>query len=158
VVIVRQSEQSDDKTDAPVVVGVDESAASQAALDFAFGAAESRRAPLIAVHAYDRLLDGAPMPLPNLYAVQAREEQLLVERLAGWLERYPTVAVERVVERERAVTLLTHQAKGARLLVLGTNGRGGVVGDLLGSVSQALLHRAECPVAVVPPHSRTGRI
>lgn len=157
VVIVRNLEQAEHHGDGPIVVGVDDSVASRAALDYAFAAAEDHQTSLVVVHAYDRMLDAAPFPMVNLSAVQAQEEQLLARRLAEWSPRYPAVRVEPVVERERAATLLTHQTKRARLLVVGTHGRGSLVGDLLGSVSQAVLHRAECPVVVVPPAERTAR-
>ena len=46
-------------------------------------------------------------------------------------------------------TALIHESPGAELVVVGSHGRGGLGGMILGSVSQTLLHRAHCPVAVV---------
>ncbi|GAA2658358.1 MULTISPECIES: universal stress protein [Actinosynnema] len=67
-----------------------------------------------------------------------------------WRRRYPDVRVELVVRRERAACALREQARGASLVVVGSRGRGTLAGWLHASTSQALLHRATCPVMVVP--------
>lgn len=77
------------------------------------------------------------------------EERLLAEAVAGWRERYPSVSVEYKVLRGGAREALIESSGSAELLVVGARGRGGFVGLLLGSVSQALLHHAHCPVTVV---------
>ena len=56
-----------------------------------------------------------------------------------------------IVEEELPAEALKTRAEGARLLVVGSHGRGGFVGMLLGSVSRAALFTAPCPVAVVRP-------
>jgi nucleotide-binding universal stress UspA family protein len=81
--------------------------------------------------------------------VEDEQQRLLAECLAGWQEKYPDVVVERVVVRDRPVHSLVRAARHARPLVVGSHGRGGFAGMLLGSTSQALAHRAPCPVAVV---------
>ena len=78
---------------------------------------------------------------------------LLGHRLAGYAERYPDVQVTRVVTRDRPVRALVDAAKGAQLLVVGSHGRGGFKGMLLGSTSRALLQSAPCPMMVVRPDS-----
>lgn len=55
--------------------------------------------------------------------------------------------------RDRPSRALVEQSMRAQLVVVGTRGRGGVVGLLLGSISHAVLQRAHCPVAVVRPES-----
>jgi nucleotide-binding universal stress UspA family protein len=81
--------------------------------------------------------------------IQTGEEVVLSERLAGFQERYPDVTVERVVARDRPVRVLSEFAEKAQLVVVGSRGRGGFTGMLLGSTSNALMHTADCPVMIV---------
>ncbi len=74
---------------------------------------------------------------------------LLADRLAGWAEKYPDIPVQKAVERDRPARVLVEESARAQLLVVGSHGRGNVAGHLLGSVSHAVVHRADCPVAVV---------
>jgi nucleotide-binding universal stress UspA family protein len=151
VVVVRGAEPDDAAPLLePVVVGVDGSPESEAALAFAFGAADLRRVPLLAVHAWwDLLVDPTMAPLVDWDAAEADEHEVLAERLAGWAETYPDVPVRRLVVRDRPAHALVKESARAQLVVVGSRGRGGLRGMLLGSVSQALLHHAHCPVAVV---------
>jgi nucleotide-binding universal stress UspA family protein len=150
VVVVRGAGPVDG--DGPVVVGVDGSPMSEAALEFAFDEADRRRARLVAVHAWhDLVLDPWFAPMIDWDVLAADERQLLAQRLAGWGAKYPDVQVERVVVKDRPAHALQARSVGAQLLVVGSRGRGGASGMLLGSVSQALLGHAECPVAIVRP-------
>ncbi|MEV7796968.1 universal stress protein [Streptomyces sp. NPDC087512] len=140
----------------PVVVGVDGSAAGERAVEFAFAEAELRGAPLVAVHAWTawNMPLSAPQDASEPFAsppgaLSREEERLLSEVLAGHRERYPDVVVEHKVVHGGAREALIEASRSARLLVVGARGRGGFSGLLLGSVSQALLHHAHCPVAVV---------
>ena len=158
VVIVRGQT---DATDGPVVVGVDGSPISEAALAFAFEAAALRGAPLLAVHAWrdvplvavhaERDVPLDPMTWASLDwdAVEQQAQAELAERLAGWRDKYPDVDVQRLVVQDRPAKVLVEQSAAAQLLVVGSRGRGGLAGLLLGSVSHAVLHRADCPVAIV---------
>lgn len=148
VVVVRGADHS-----GPVVVGVDGTPVGEAAVAFAFAEASARGADLVAVHAWtDLLLEtafaGGAAALDFAPLAQQAEE-VLGERLAGWQEKYPDVRIIRHVSRERASRALLRHAEGAGLLVVGSRGRGGFRGLLLGSTSQHLLHHAPCPVAVV---------
>lgn len=150
VVVVPKTEDAPDSADLPVVVGVDGSAHSEAAVAFAYETASLRGAPLVAVHAWsDLLFDAEVVPTMDWEAIEAGEREVLSERLAGWAEQYPDVAVKRVVSQDRPAHALLEQAARAQLLVVGSRGRGRLPALVLGSVSHSVLNRARCPVAVV---------
>ncbi|MEU3148162.1 MULTISPECIES: universal stress protein [unclassified Streptomyces] len=139
-----------------VLVGVDGSPAGDAAVEFAFAEAALRGAPLTALHAWTLwnaslpALQDESMPYTNPPGeLEDSEERLVTEALSGRGERYPGVTVEHKVVRGGAREALIEASRDAGLLVLGARGRGGFAGLLLGSVSQALLQHAHCPVAVV---------
>jgi nucleotide-binding universal stress UspA family protein len=131
-------------TSGPVVVGVDGSPVSEAALAYAFEAADARSTELVVVYAWRDLLLDQSTPLD-----EAIEQQELAERLAGWGGKYPDVPVRRVVVRDTPARAIVEQSVTAQLVVVGSHGRGSLGGLLLGSVSNAVLHKAECPVVVV---------
>ena len=137
----------------PVVVGVDGSPSSESAIGFAFEAASTCDAPLTAVLSWTGVLVESAFQAVRFSMdwseVEDEQRRLLAERMAGWQEKYPDVVVERVVVRDRPVRALVRAAQHARLLVVGSHGRGGFTGMMLGSTSQALVHHAPCPVAVV---------
>ena len=153
VVVVRGSEPDGTAPPPePVVVGVHGSPTSEAAVAFAFEEASLRRVSLVAVHVWqDRLVEAAVAPLLDWEAIESDERQVLAERLAGWSSKYPDVAVRRLVAYDRPARSLVEESGRAQLVVVGSRGRGGLHGLVLGSVSQALLHHAHCPVAVVRP-------
>lgn len=132
-----------------VVVGVDGSEVSEAALAFAFEEADAMRVGLTALHAWewpDQHVDAHD----GLWAAaQEAEEAVLAERLAGWTEKYPDVEVTRVTRRADPAWALVEESAGAALTVVGSRGSGGFKGLLLGSVSHAVLQSADSPVAVV---------
>jgi len=148
VVVVRGPDAP--RQDGPIVVGLDGSPQSEAALAFAVEAAVARRVPLRAVRAW---LDPA---VPYVVTGPAdwdeevkRQQGLLSEQLVGWREKYPELRVEPVLVQDRPAHALAQSTGDAQLVVVGSRGRGGLTGMLLGSVSQAMLQHAECPVAVV---------
>ena len=152
VVLVRNGADGSPHT-GPVVVGVDGTEASEAALAFAFAEASAAGATLVAVHAYaesvfEEALAAHDAPL-NWTLQREVASAALAERLAGWQEKYPQVRVERDVVRDRANRALRRCARTARLLVVGRRGHGGFRDLVLGSTSQHLLHHVTCPVAVV---------
>ncbi|WP_315093851.1 universal stress protein [uncultured Cellulomonas sp.] len=138
----------------PVVVGVDGSMTSLRAVDLAFDQAAQRRAPLRAVHAWQLpvRLGSAPVWTGSEIEQQlATEKALLAESLAGHMEQYADVEVLPSVGLGGPAEVVLAASDDAQLLVVGSRGRGGFRGLLLGSVSQAVVHHATCPVVVVHP-------
>jgi nucleotide-binding universal stress UspA family protein len=80
-----------------------------------------------------------------------QERSLVAETIAGFGQQYPTVDVRRDVAQGHPVAELTRQSQNACLLVVGTRGGGALSGWVKGSVSQAIVRGAHCPVAVVHP-------
>lgn len=156
VAVVRGTSMEPPRSE-PVVLGVDGSAAGEAAIGFAYEAASQRGVPLVAVHVWsDVSLAASFVPTPPMFdwpVIEDDERRLLAQRLAGWQEKYPDVEVHRVVTEGRPAYSLLQAAQDAQLLVVGSRGRGGLRGLLLGSTSQALLHHAPCPVVVVRPEA-----
>lgn len=152
VVVVRGADaQTEPRQDSPVVVGVDGAPSSQTAIPFAFQAAATRNAPLVAVHAVNDVPIAAVWKsASDRQTVEHHDSRLLSQWLAEHQEKYPEVPVEQVVARDRPAHILLDHAKSAQLVVVGSRGRGGFRGLLLGSTGQALIYHAACPVAVVP--------
>ncbi|MBI9001156.1 universal stress protein [Corynebacterium sp. CCM 9185] len=155
VVVVREDSGVRDETRyGPVVVGVDGSGTSQKAVEYAFAEASARGTELIAVHTWMDMqvqasLAGLSATQEQWATIAEEQEVLLAERLAGFASEYPDVTVKKVVTRDRPVRALSDAAQGAQLLVVGSHGRGGFKGMLLGSTSRALLQSAPCPMMVV---------
>lgn len=139
----------------PVVVGVDGSPNSRPAIGAAFAAAARRRCDLVALHAWhdDMTLDVDERGLIGAdvgdEALRQIERALLSEGLAGWSERYPDVVVRPQVRKGDPGSLLLDAAAAASIVVVGSRGRGGFKGALLGSTSQELIMHADAPVLVV---------
>ncbi|MEV0189611.1 universal stress protein [Kitasatospora purpeofusca] len=134
-------------TQAPpyVVVGVDGSAASVAAVGFALDLASRRQAELLAVLVRRRAPSGRD-PL----AVEAEGRQRLVAATAGPHTLHPEVRLSHEVLHGHPVEELARVSEHALAVVVGRRGGGGFTGMRLGSVPHGLLHRAHCPVVTVP--------
>lgn len=132
-----------------VVVGVDGSAVSQEAVAFAFGQASLHAAPLVAVLAVPGPFDAYLPWAPELERIRETGRRHLSEALAGWQELFPDVSVTETVSLEAPLLALQDAAAGARLLVVGSHGRGALLRTALGSVSSNLLRSAACPLIVV---------
>jgi nucleotide-binding universal stress UspA family protein len=158
VVLVRADVKKDDTaTSGEIVVGQHgEPEDSAETLRFAFETAAACGAPLRAVRAWSlppvfayspgslRLLDEAGGPVPF-------ERRALATALAPWRERFPDVAVTEHVEMGSAGEVLLSSSAGARMTVVGRRAHRSAIGSRLGSVADAVIHHAPCPVAVVPP-------
>ncbi|WP_018215547.1 universal stress protein [Salinispora vitiensis] len=142
-----------DRTEGPVIVGVDGSAVSPPAVEFAAEQASLRGSDLVAVHTYLHPVAREPGDMqPLVYDeenLRHEERQLLAESVAGLAERWPDLTVHHQTIRGRPAPILNEASQQAQLLVVGGHGRGALTGLLLGSVSQSALHHADCPVAVV---------
>lgn len=129
-----------------LVVGIDGSESSKAALALAFEEASLRGAVLRAVSVWQPpvfLLHGEEV------ALQA-QRRMLSETTAGWSQKYTDVTLKHEVPIGHPVEELAGAAEHALAVVVGRRGRGGYTGMRLGSVVHGLLHRAHCPVITVP--------
>lgn len=137
----------------PVVVGVDGSAPSRAAVEFAVEEAAFRGTRLRALHAYQHPVSARAGDMqPLVYEenqLRGEEDRVVAETLTGLTERYPQVPVTRETVRGRPVRVLAEASRDAQLVVVGGHGRGELSGLLLGSVSQGVLHHSGSPVAVI---------
>ena len=142
-------------SEGPVVVGVDGSALSAQAVGAAFEEASFRGVELVALHVWSDLGSAAfEDPRAAALAPQSLEEEehaVLSESLAGWSEQYPDVKVRREVYLDNPRGRLLDWSAKAQLVVVGSRGRGGFRGMLLGSTSNTLIASAKCPVMVVRP-------
>lgn len=149
VVVVR----GEGEHDGAVVAAYDGSPAAAAALEFAVDAAVSRDATLRVVRAWTH--DTAEpwiMDLVPWDEVEAEVAAELEKAVAPLRERSPGLRLETELVHAHPIPALVRAASGARLVVVGSRGRGALADLFLGSVSQSVLHRVGCPVAVV-----TGR-
>ncbi len=141
VVVVRGGWRPANQAPGPVVAGVDGSATAPAAIAFAFEEAALRDVPLVAVCA----LADASGRLGEEHHVEEDFRNLMA---AAAKEHPEVVVMERVLAGTPRAALLT-AAADAQMLVVGSRGRGGLDDMCLGSVAQAVLHHAPCPVGVV---------
>lgn len=140
-----------------IVVGVDGSETSQAALRWAIEEAESHASSVEAVHAWHQgaYIGGGAYGLdtgmidPTIY--RDAGERVLNAVVDAEDESGLASPVRRLLANDSPAHALLDAAKGADLIVVGSRGRGGFAGLLLGSVSQQVVHHAPCPVVVIPP-------
>lgn len=135
---------ADTPQDAPVVVGVDGSSASRAAVEPAFFEAAAAGVGLAAVEVRPPREAGTPEFLDTSLLEMS-------EILAGCGEKFPDTKVSHEVLTGEAAYMLTAAARHARCLVVGSRGRGGFRGMLLGSTSRSLVHTTHCPLLIAAP-------
>ena len=143
-----------------IVVGVDGSGESEAALRWALDEAALRGARLVVVTAWT-FVPPAPIAEPGMIPVpavdysdaseaerKAADEELeeTVRRVGGGA---PDVELERRLVEGDPARVLEEEARDAGLVVVGCRGRSGLAAALLGSVSQHVVNHAPCPVVVV---------
>ena len=152
-VIVSRTPESGEPASGPaggrIVVGVDGSAVSEAAVGFGFEEASWRSLGLTVVHAWQEASLPWTLDVPKPSVHEQEAERVIAEAAAGWSEKYPDVRVSSILVRDHPVRALIDEAAGAALLVVGSHGRGRFSGMVLGSVSQAVLRHASASIAIV---------
>ncbi|ORB73599.1 universal stress protein [Mycobacterium scrofulaceum] len=149
-VAVIHGDELPDRPDAPVLVGIDGSPASELATAVAFDEASRRGVDVMALHSWSDVAI-TELPESDWTSLEEEAQRSLAENLAGWQERYPDVSVQRLVERDQPARQLAEKSEFAQLVVVGSHGRGGLGALLLGSVSNAVLHSVRIPVIVARP-------
>lgn len=154
VIVVPDAWNPTDRRAAPVVVGLDGSALDDVVLTYGFERAVRLAVPLLAIHAWH---------LPATYAWSPEDierwdneaKQQLESSLTSWREKYPEVEVITLSQDANAAMAILDAAAVAQLVVLGRHtGPHHLGGFHLGSATRAVLHYAECPVAVIPSPSQ----
>ncbi len=138
-----------------IVVGVDGSESSQRALEWAIDEGRVHGSAVEAVHAWHDVYAGGGTP----YSVELLDPRMYSDAADALVGSVVDAAdasglktpIRRTVVHDAPAHALLEAAKGADLIVLGSRGRGGFAGLLLGSVSQQVVHHARCPVVVIPP-------
>ncbi|MFF9817522.1 universal stress protein [Streptomyces sp. NPDC014006] len=133
-----------------VAVAVDVEGSYDEVLDFAFRAAELRRAPLRAVHAWHVPYSPGLAATEQRARVRAVAEEELTRLLAPWRTKYPAVAVRENLHEGRPAHVLVRAAGGAGLVVAGIRRSRTPGPPRTGPVTHALIHHVRCPVALVP--------
>lgn len=151
----RVTDQPTSTASAPIVVGIDGSKNSLAALRWALDYAVATGRPAVhAVMAWNypaSAVAGSPLGvgLPPTHAMAEATETALVELLAE-VEVPDGVALSPVVAEGAPAAVIAECAHDAELIVVGQRGHGGFLGLLLGSVATQVAHHAPCPVVIVP--------
>lgn len=132
-----------------IVVGVDGSEPARRALHWAAQEAQRRGADLQVVHAWHPPIQPLGLVLPAVdHASSEANGKALLDAATSAVGTRPTI-VEPILIEGLAARSLLEVAAGAALLVVGSRGRGGFAGLLLGSVSSQVLHHARCPLVLV---------
>lgn len=139
--------------DGRVVVGIDGSEHSRLAFEYALEAATLRGKAITTVTSWNVEVVGGVVVTepgsPEWETVDARYREMAESTVAEMRAAHPDIDVTVEVHHGRAADMLVEVAQGCDLLVIGSRGRGGFRGMLLGSVSQRVLSRATVPVAVL---------
>ena len=135
-----------------IVVGVDGSEGSIAALRFAIDEAKTRGAEIKAVNVWHVPVAAYGSGLAPIPVDESDYEQLGKSALDSALAKVDAngVTITPILREGQATEVLVAEAKNADLLVVGSRGLGGFRGLLLGSVSQQCAHYASCPLVVIP--------
>lgn len=137
VTVVRGHQQSHTAS-LPVVLALADPAANRAAVEFAFADADRQSGTLVVLH----VAHGAHGASDVTAALETG--------LQPWHDRYTAVPVEIRIEHGPVIEALLGGATRARMVVVGSHGRGAIASTVLGSASRALVKLSACPVTIVP--------
>lgn len=148
VAVVRPAHDPDARR---IVVGIDGSSTSSKALEHACRRAERTGESVTAIHAWREHSPSTDVwsSEPRAVGSMPHRQVLLAECVAGVRADHPDIVLEQEAVPVAPVRCLADASRSASLLVVGSHGLGFFTGLLLGSVSQGVLERAECPVVVV---------
>jgi nucleotide-binding universal stress UspA family protein len=137
-----------------IVVGVDGSSSSKAALAWAVEQARLTGASVEAVIAWHYPVMVGEIPFAPIGVIDSLDyadfaTNVLSDVIGATVDPDGPVKVSSVVREGNAARVLLEAARGADLLVVGSRGHGGFSEALLGSVSQACVHHAGCPVVII---------
>ncbi|MBM7460321.1 universal stress protein [Rhodococcus coprophilus] len=135
----------------PIVVGVDGTQLSSAAIGEGYRLAAALEAPLVAVHTWvehSTITYGEDSRFTDWTDFAAFRKARMVESMADWASDFPDVEVEHRVERGKPDIVLLEHSAHAQLIVVGSHGRSAQSSAILGSTSQGLIHHSFCPVAI----------
>ncbi|WP_406386393.1 universal stress protein [Streptomyces sp. NBC_01618] len=154
VIVVRGDRAGIEGGHGRILLGVGEPEGGSAAVRFAFREAGARGCELDAVRAWrcpshDRADHPRTVDEPHLYWKE-RAATLIDEAVAETVREHPTVRLHSAAVEGTAAKVLVRRSAAADLIVVGAHRRRGYLGLQLGRVAHALLHHADCPVAVVP--------
>jgi nucleotide-binding universal stress UspA family protein len=135
-----------------IVVGVDGSQSAREALQWAIDEARRRDASVEAIYAWHQPFVTGYAYMGELDLSHFEEEaRQILDAAVDAVDASGIPPIERTLATGGASGALVEAAKGASLLVVGSRGRGGFSGLLLGSVSQQAAHHSPCPIVIVPP-------
>lgn len=148
VAIIHADDVKAPDDDSPVLLGIDGSPSSEDATALAFDEASRRGVDLVALHAWS---DVGVLPVLGMdwHRYEDEGHEILAERLAGWQDQYPDVHIQRRIVCDQPARWLVDESQKAQLVVVGSHGRGGFSGMMLGSVGSKVAQASHAPVIVV---------
>ena len=153
VVHPREKGQPSYASAGPVVIAIDGTDLSKQAMQFGLMMASLLHREAIVIHTWTlpavEIVPPSFIAADEAAAIASDQQRIASEFLAGWRTEFPDVKVTMRVIQGNTAAVLLEAAKTASLVVTGSRGRGEFRGAFLGSTSNALIHHAGCPVAIV---------
>ncbi len=150
VVVVRGNDSAGQQPDRrPIVVGVDGSDPSSAAVRWAAEQAAERDVPLHLITSYRISLTPFAPPIDYFASLHEDAERLLADVVAANIDDDTDLDIHQIAIDNSPSQALLHAARDAQLLAVGTRGHGGFAELVLGSTTHQCVLHAPCPVAVL---------